>query len=345
MVVMSANSAILPARPDDFIEVRDVSVDYHIGGGLFRRGKAFRAVDRVSASIAKGETLGLVGGTGSGKTTVAHVIMGMVTPSEGSVRIGGVDPHALHGLERRIHRQRVQLVMQDPYSSLNPRMPVIDIVAEPLTLAKGALRRSETVERRVYELLSLVGLPRAKAVDYPHQFSGGQRQRIAIARALASSPDIIVLDEPTSALDVSVRAQILMLLKELQKQLGVTYLVISHDLTSVAYLATTVAVMYQGKLVEIGSTRDVYSAPRHPYTKLLLASAPSRDGRFLEAIQPANVNDPAAAAGGGCRYAGRCALRATLGDPVRCRIDDPALRRINAGGQAVACHFDDAKAD
>jgi oligopeptide transport system ATP-binding protein len=261
--------------------------------------------------------------------------MGMVEPTSGSVIVAGHATGSLRGDALQAHRRLVQVVLQDPYSSLDPRMRVGDIIAEPLTLGRPMGRRRQEIRGRVEELLRVVGLPATRAQLYPHQFSGGQRQRVAIARALAPRPELIVLDEPTSALDVSVRAQIINLLRKLQEELGVTYLVISHDLVSVAYLASTVAVMYLGRIMEIGPTKAVYQSPRHPYTLLLLASAPSAEGTFMTAL-PTEVTPPPQPEHG-CRYYSRCALRAHLGSPERCRDEEPAL--VFDGDHGAACHF------
>ena len=267
---------------EELVRLREVSVHYRSRQGLLRRLAEIVAVDGVSLSIKRGETLGLVGGTGSGKSTIAQAVMGMIEPTAGSVEIAGRDLWRIDAAERLAIQRAVQVVMQAPYSSLDPRMTVGDIIAEPLTLGqrKRGTARRET-DARVAELLSLVGLSPNRTGSYPHQFSGGQRQRIAIARALAPRPELIVLDEPTSALDVSVRAQILTLLKSLQAELGVTYLIISHDLVTVSYLASEVAVMYRGKIVETGEVRSLYRSPTHPYTIELLASSPSAGGGFL----------------------------------------------------------------
>ena len=265
-----------PAEP--LVRLSDLKVVYRSHQGITRRLVEIRAVDGVSLSIARGQTLGLVGGTGSGKSTVGQVVMGMLPPTSGRVEIDGHDLWTLSPAERLAIQRHVHVVMQDPYSSLDPRMTVADIIAEPLTLGapvRGAARQE--INKRVTELLGLVGLPAHRASAYPHQFSGGQRQRIAIARALAPRPELIVLDEPTSALDVSVRAQILTLLKTLQDELGVTYLIISHDLVTVAYLASEVAVMHRGQIVEQGRMQQLYRAPTHPYTIELIASLPRAD--------------------------------------------------------------------
>jgi ABC-type glutathione transport system ATPase component len=269
-----------PAEP--LVRLSDLKVVYRSHQGITRRLVEIRAVDGVSLSIARGQTLGLVGGTGSGKSTVGQVVMGMLPPTSGRVEIEGRDLWTLSSAERLAIQRHVQVVMQDPYSSLDPRMTVAEIIAEPLTLGapvRGAARQE--IDKRVAELLRLVGLPAHRASAYPHQFSGGQRQRIAIARALAPRPELIVLDEPTSALDVSVRAQILTLLKSLQDELGVTYLIISHDLVTVAYLASEVAVMHRGQIVEQGRMQQLYRAPTHPYTIELIASLPRADQSLL----------------------------------------------------------------
>ena len=330
-----------PATQPPILELEDVRVHYPIRRGDRTDGsEVVRAVDGVSFSIPRGGTLGIVGGTGSGKSTIAQLIMGMVEPTSGVVRIAARDARTLRRREVTALRRTVQVVLQDPFSSLDPRMKVGDIIAEPLTLGVPLRGRSPRIRERVAELLTLVGLPPAKASAFPHQFSGGQRQRIAIARALAPAPELIVLDEPTSALDVSVRAQILNLLKSIQERLGISYLVISHDLVSVAFLAQTVAVMWQGRIVEIGPMRDVYQRPGHPYTELLHASAPTADGKFIRLIQPSTDRVAPGAQSGACPFAARCDLRLHLGAPARCIEEAPSLREL-APGHAAACHFSD----
>jgi oligopeptide/dipeptide ABC transporter ATP-binding protein len=334
---------IVPEAPvDELVQIRNLSVRFKTRKGLVSRTTVeITAVDDVTLSIERGRTLGLVGATGSGKSTIAHVVMGMVKPTDGSVTVAGRDITKLAGAERLAHQRLVQVVLQDPYSSLNPRMRVGDIIAEPLTVgqADGRSTGGRARAARVAELLNLVGMPRNRAERYPHQFSGGQRQRIAIARALAPRPKLIVLDEPTSALDVSVRAQILTLLKTIQAELGVTYLVISHDLVTVAYLASDVAVMHLGRIVESGPSRSLYRNPRHPYTLELLASAPGASGEFLLQPRP-NLSSPSALPPEACRYAYRCALRTKLGDPGRCLEQDPPLLPVS-GRHSAACHFTD----
>ena len=327
-----------PSAP--LVSVEDLVVRFTTRSGFARRSTDVIAVDHVDLTIPHGRSLGLVGATGSGKSTVAQVITGMLGATSGVVTVAGHDLRTTTGAERSALQRRVQMVMQDPYSSLDPRMKIGDIIAEPLTLGRsvrGAAKRR--IDERVAELLGLVSLPANSVGRYPHQFSGGQRQRIAIARALAPSPELIVLDEPTSALDVSVRAQILTLLKRLQDELGVTYMVISHDLVTVAYLASDVAVMHRGKVIEIGPTLSFYRTPRHPYTLELLASAPGAATSFLNSSRPVGVpadSLPDAA----CRYAYRCMLRTRLGDPARCLDSDPELTAI-APAHRVACHFTD----
>lgn len=267
------------------VRLEDVHVHFELRAGMFGARKAIiRAVDGVSFSAAKGETLGLVGSSGSGKSTIARLIMGMQRPTSGAVFVGGQDIGLISRDARRALERSRQIVLQDPFSSLNPRMKVRDIIAEPIMprLYLPGRAAKAKIDDRVEKLLDLVGLPRNRADLYPQQFSGGQRQRIAIARALAPQPDVLILDEPTSALDVSVRAQILTLLKDLQARLGLTYLVISHDLITVAYLASTVAVMHAGKIVESGPTAQVYDRPQHPVTLELLASNPSSGKNFLD---------------------------------------------------------------
>jgi oligopeptide/dipeptide ABC transporter ATP-binding protein len=339
MTILNASSEPTSAPSAPLVELRDLSVRYRARQGWLSRGAVdVVAADRVDLLIQRGRSVGLVGATGSGKSTVAQVVMGMVEPTGGSVIIDGHDLSRLHGADRHAVQRLVQVVLQDPYSSLDPRMKVGDIIAEPLTLGRplrGAARRA--VDERVAELLGLVGLRANRAERYPHQFSGGQRQRIAIARALAPRPSLIVLDEPTSALDVSVRAQILNLLKRLQDELGITYLVISHDLVTVAYLVAEVAVMHLGRVIELGPTRTFYRSPLHPYTLELVASAPGKSGSFLNRPRPVGLS-PDALPATACRYAYRCALRTHLGDPQRCLDQDPPLEQVDPG-HLVACHF------
>jgi len=291
-----------------------------------------KALDGVSVQVAEGETLGIVGESGSGKTTLARLFLLLERPTAGSLLFDG---KAIGDFERddlARYRRAVQAVFQDPYSSLNPRMRVGDIVAEPLPSGNG-LSRAE-VSDRVREVLQLVGLSREGAALYPHEFSGGQRQRIAIARALVTYPKFIILDEPVSALDVSIRAQILNLLKHLQEKLGLAYMIISHDLAAARYLATRLAVMYAGKLVETGACDGVYTEPLHPYTEALLSAAlplhPSarRQRIILSGEVPNPVTPPS-----GCRFHPRCPRALP-----RCTDQEPEWREIKPG-RFTACHL------
>jgi oligopeptide/dipeptide ABC transporter ATP-binding protein len=290
-----------------------------------------RAVDSISFTLDPATTLGLVGESGCGKTTTARLILGLERPTAGAIRFEGQDILALDRAGERRYRRSVQAVFQDPYGSLDPRQRVAAIVAEPLVIntdLDSAGRR-----RRVAELLDLVGLPQRAAVLYPHEFSGGQRQRIAIARALALAPRLVVLDEPVSALDVSIRAQILNLLRDLQRRLGVAFLFIAHDLAAVAHMSHTIAVMYLGNLVEWGDAEAVALAPQHPYTKALFAAALpiDLDGPRNETVLAGEVPSPLDPPGG-CRFHPRCPVAMP-----RCASDVPALRP--ASGRLVACHL------
>ena len=292
-----------------------------------------RAVDSVSFTIPAGTTLGLVGESGCGKTTTSKMVLGLERPTAGAIRFEGADVATLERSGRRAYRRAVQAVFQDPYASLDPRMRVGTIIAEPLVINErlGAAER----RRRVRELLDLVALPERSADLYPHEFSGGQRQRIAIARALALSPRLIVLDEPVSALDVSIRAQILNLLRDIQKRLGVAYLFIAHDLAAVAHMSHSIAVMYLGKIVEWGEAAEVALAPQHPYTRALFAAALPIDlDRPREEITLAGEVPSAMAPPDGCRFHPRCPQAM-----ARCATEEPRLQVV--GGRLVACHLFD----
>jgi len=331
---------------DALLEVRALEVAYPVSRPLLGRGEGLvRAVDGVSFELSRGETLGLVGESGCGKSTLARAIVRLVRPSAGTVRLGGSELTALEGERLRHERRRLQMIFQDPYSSLNPRLAVGAIVAEPLEVHGLGTRRDR--RRRVAELLERVGLAPSAATRFPHQFSGGQRQRIGIARALALDPEVVIADEPVSALDVSIQAQIMNLLKRLQRELSLTYLFIAHDLAAVRHVSDRVMVMYLGSVVESAPVRALFLAPRHPYTVALLSAAPlpdpEREARRRRIILPGEVPSPANPPSG-CRFHPRCWLRARLGEPRECVEARPVLRPAGPG-HAVACHFAEAVAD
>jgi oligopeptide/dipeptide ABC transporter ATP-binding protein len=322
------------------LEVRDLVKHYPIerGAVLRRVTGSVKAVDGVSFALRRGETLGIVGESGCGKSTLARLLLRLERPTSGQALLGGRDLFALRGAELKQMRRNLQLVMQDPYTSLNPRMTVGDILGEPFEIHPTVLPKRARADR-VRELLDLVGLSPEHINRYPHQFSGGQRQRIGIARALALNPQMIVCDEPVSALDVSIQAQVINLLEKLQAQLGLALIFIAHDLSVVRHISDRVAVMYLGKLVEIGTVEDIYSRPAHPYTQALLSATPVPDplqrdtSRIirLEGDVPSPANPPS-----GCRFRTRC-WKAT----ERCAAAEPQLevRRPDSPTQRTACHF------
>jgi oligopeptide/dipeptide ABC transporter ATP-binding protein len=321
---------------DALVRVENLTVHFPIGSGSWGRKQSIvHAVEDVSFNIRRGETLGLVGESGSGKSTTGRAILLKVKPTSGRVFFNGRDVTPVAGEALRKLRRNMQLVFQDPYASLNPRMKVIDIVAEPLVV-HGLVKRSRDAYDRVRELLDLCGLPGDAADRYPHAFSGGQRQRIGIARALALEPEFIVADEPVSALDVSIRAQIVNLLQELQEELGLTYLFIAHDLSIVRHISHRVAIMYAGKIVEIADREDIYENPKHPYTEALLSAVPIPDPALQKERQrimlpgeiPNPVNPPT-----GCRFHTRC----PIAEP-RCMGDEPPLEAKGTKHKA-ACWF------
>lgn len=311
---------------------------YYYAEGPWGGGQPpLRAVDGISFAIGERETLSLVGESGSGKTTTARMVLRLERPTEGRLLFDGQDIHLLGREDQRRYRRAVQAVFQDPWSSLNPRMRAGDIVGEPIDVL-GGLKRSER-SGRIEASFAAVGLDPALARSFPHEFSGGMRQRVAVARALATSPRLIVLDEPVSALDVSIRAQIMNLLRDVQKQFGVAYLLIAHNLAAVRYLSHRVATMYLGQIVEIGTTQHALSEPRHPYTAALISASRARPPGatahriVLEGEIPSPMRPPA-----GCRFHTRCWLYKTLGSPERCRTEAPQLRPI-AGQQSASCHY------
>ena len=315
------------------VQVDGLSKRYGVSRGAFwgKETGSVRAVDGVSFDIERGETLALVGESGCGKSTTGRLLMRLIEPNAGTIRFDGIDVSALDQTELRNIRRRMQLIFQDPSSAFNPRMTVASLVAEPLRLA--GVSRSECM-RRVDELLPLVGLAAEHASRYPHEFSGGQRQRIGIARALALRPDFIVCDEPVSALDVSIQAQVINLLTDLQRQYGLTYLFISHDLRVVRHVATRVAVMYLGRIVEIAGKDALYKTPQHPYTRALLQAVPAAHPGRVRA-PPELIGEIASAQDvpAGCSFHTRCPFAM----PV-CREQDPPLQTIGQGRKA-ACHL------
>jgi oligopeptide/dipeptide ABC transporter ATP-binding protein len=315
------------------IKANNIKKYFDASKGFLNKNKAqVHAVDGVSIEIYDGETLALVGESGCGKSTFGRVLIRLIEATEGEVYFKGKNILKINNEELRNLRKEMQIVFQDPYASLNPRMKILDIIGEPLT-THGIVSRVEK-EKRVKELMNLVGLRQAYIERYPHQFSGGQRQRIGIARALALSPKFVVCDEPVSALDVSIQAQIINLLEELQDKKGLTYLFISHDLNVVRYIADRVCVMFLGKIVEVGPTREVYKNPMHPYTKFLIAASPQPDPHLrnkekliLEGDVPSPIDIPS-----GCRFHTRCPYAKKI-----CSEKEPPTSEIS--GHKVSCHF------
>jgi oligopeptide transport system ATP-binding protein len=317
------------------LEVTDLVKHYAVRGGVLRRRiGTVHAVDGVSFSLAAGETLGLVGESGCGKSTVARSVLRLVEPSSGSITLDGTDITRLGKSDLRPHRRSMQIVFQDPFASLNPRMTAGDIVGEPLSV--HGLASGNEKQQRVAELFAQVGLRADQMKNYPHQFSGGQRQRICIARALSLGPKLIVCDEPVSALDVSIQAQVINLLIDLQRKHDFSYLFIAHDLAVVAHISHRVAVMYLGRIVEIADKRELFAHPRHPYTQALLASVPvanpkaKRLAPMIDGDVPSPINPPA-----GCAFHTRCRYAMD-----RCKVERPVL--ADSGPQhQVACWLND----
>jgi oligopeptide/dipeptide ABC transporter ATP-binding protein len=315
------------------LEVRDLVKEFAIGGGfLGGAGVVVQAVSGVSFDLREGGTLGLVGESGSGKSTVGRCVLRLIEPTSGSIKYQGTDLRKASHREMREFRRELQIVFQDPYASLDPRMTVASIIAEPLTIHRIKVDKRQ----RVRELLELVGLNPEHGNRYPHEFSGGQRQRVGIARALALNPNVIVLDEPVSALDVSIQAGVVNLLEDLQDELGLSYLIIAHDLSVVRHISDNIAVMYLGKLIETGPAGEVYEKPAHPYTQALLSGIPLPDPKLertrhrilLEGEIPSPIDPPS-----GCRFRTRCWKAEEI-----CAREEPAL--IERGqGHPVACHF------
>jgi oligopeptide/dipeptide ABC transporter ATP-binding protein len=327
---IATNGSSVPAA---VLDVRDLKKHFPVRKGLLQRaaGTVF-AVDGVSFTIAAGETLGLVGESGCGKSTVGRTVLRLIEPTAGHIHIDGRDITHLGRTELRPYRRQMQIIFQDPFSSLDPRMSAGDIVAEPMRVHRIAGRRE--VNKRTAELFDRVGLRKAQMDSYPHQFSGGQRQRIGIARALALQPKLIVGDEPVSALDVSIQAQVLNLMLDLQRERGLAYLFISHNLAVVEHISHRIAVMYLGRIVEYTDKRTLFMRPLHPYTESLLLAVPvpdpsvKRQKRVLQGDVPSPINPPS-----GCHFHTRCSYAVD-----RCRAEAPALREVRPG-QLVACHL------
>ena len=332
---MKATVAAVAGAP--LVEVQDLSKTFDVSAPWLnrvveRKPRQFvHAVDGVSFTIERGKTLALVGESGCGKSTVARLLVGLYGPTRGTVRFDGHETHRVQdALQLRAMRRRMQMIFQDPYASLNPRWKVLDIVGEPLR-EHGLVTEEGAFKDKVAELLMSVGLAAADVEKFPHQFSGGQRQRISIARALATQPEFLVCDEPTSALDVSVQAQVLNIMKDLQRARGLTYLFISHNLAVVRHVADQVGVMYLGRLVELADKADLFARPRHPYTRMLLDAIPDihMSGRARTPVQgevPNPLNPPS-----GCAFHPRCPHA-----NARCGQERPALKSFN--GIQVACH-------
>jgi peptide/nickel transport system ATP-binding protein len=330
-----------PRSPDALLATDGLRVHFPITEGIIfeRKIGAVRAVDGVSLEVRRGETLGLVGESGCGKSTYARAVIRLVDATSGRIFFDGTDITALKGDELRRLRRRMQMIFQDPYASLNPRMTIGSMLAEPLKV--HGLARGAEATKRARALIETVGLPRNAINRYPHEFSGGQRQRAGIARALAVQPEFIAADEAVSALDVSIQAQIVNLLADLQREFDLTYLFIAHDLSVVRHISDRIAVMYLGEVVELSPAKELYALPLHPYTCALVSAVPIPDPKvetkrrrmILRGDVPSPANPPS-----GCRFHTRCWLRRELGDPERCSAETPELRQM-APGHGVACHF------
>ncbi|UYO01220.1 MAG: ATP-binding cassette domain-containing protein [Devosia sp.] len=314
------------------LQLRGLHKHFRLSAPPFTQRPVLRAVDGVDLDLLKGETLGLVGESGCGKSTLARTVIRLHEPTSGSIRFDGTDVSNLPEAGLRAFRRRVQMIFQDPYASLNPRMSVGDLIAEPLEIA--GIGTSQTRARKVADLLDRVGLPADSAQRFAHEFSGGQRQRIGIARAIALEPDLVICDEPISALDVSVQAQVVNMLEDLQADLGLTFLFITHDLSMVRHISDRIGVMYLGRIVELATSADLYHRPSHPYTRALLASIPVPDPEAVRTSEPMRGEIPSPIdIPTGCRFRTRCPMAAEI-----CASTEPPLADIS-GGHLAACHF------
>jgi oligopeptide/dipeptide ABC transporter ATP-binding protein len=333
MMTTSAPASAAIGGSDEILRIEHLKKYFQIGGGfLGGKGLTIQAVDDVSFSVKRGETFGLVGESGCGKTTLGQTIIRLYEPTDGNILFNGTNLSRLSSGKMRPHRRDIQMIFQDPSASLDPRMTVGSVISEPLNIA-GIGSREERREK-VQELLRVVGLNAYFANRYPHEFSGGQRQRIGIARALAVNPKLVICDEPVSALDVSIQAQVLNLLKQLQEQFNLTYLFIAHNLAVVAHISDRIGVMYLGKLVEVGDAKTITESPKHPYTQALISAIPvpepgrARNRIILEGDVPSPANPPR-----GCRFHPRCPIARD-----NCAVDEPPLED-KGGGHLVACHY------
>jgi peptide/nickel transport system ATP-binding protein len=351
MSVASMHSAVAEVTPEvgpdrPLVEVRGVEMRFPVKGGILQRTVAeVRAVDGVDLDIKRGETVGLVGESGCGKTTIGRLILRLITPTAGTITFDGTDITTLKGSSLKPFRRRMQIIFQDPYASLDPRSPIGESIGDGLRI--HGIGTPKERQARIQKMMELVGLAPYQAKRYPHEFSGGQRQRIGIARALILEPDLVVCDEPVSALDVSIQAQVLNLLKEIQKELGLTLLFIAHNMAVVEHISDRVSVMYLGRVVEQAEQKTVYRDPRHPYTRALMSAIPlpdpdaPRQRIILGGDVPSPINVPS-----GCRFHPRCWLYEQLGQPDDCTTSDPSLRHLTGvADQTVACHHAERTAE
>jgi len=326
----AAHSLVKPSHGDPLIQIRDLNKHFNLGGG-----QILKAVNDVNLTIGRGETLGVVGESGCGKSTLGRTVMRLYEPTSGQVTFDGKSLYDLKGSAMKTVRRDMQMIFQDPYASLNPRMTITDVIGEALDIHKLAGSRAER-KKKVESLLDVVGLNPDHATRYPHEFSGGQRQRIGIARALAVEPKFIIADEPISALDVSIQAQVVNLMQDLQRRMGLTYMFIAHDLSMVKHISDRVAVMYLGRVVELADSDELYANPAHPYTQALLSAIPipdpdveaERERITLKGELPSPISPPS-----GCPFRTRCPLATE-----KCAKDTPALAEVKKGHFA-ACHY------